>query len=561
MPQDTSEQAPFLENLTQKYEETMANLEEKGVPSPRILLPLILLIAIIASIYFLLPASFQSSKEITLLVTNENQDPVPSIKVSLFADGASKGTSKTDKDGKVTFSDVPKNSKLSLKITDENKVYSDYNEEISLDATSIILKTAPAPKLQLFDVQIKNSLGTPILDANVRISFDDGTYLDKSTDYMGEASFQLDEKISHLTIKASAGSYISDELSVNSAQILLGTAVLDLKSIDEEKNEEKDREVQEKFGEIKLFLQSDSNDELESIMVILKDANTKATIKNGRSDSNGEVLFENVQLGYEYFIEVKESSKYLGSVSETFELSSSGDLLESFVTLEEKSSGDYIDVEVSSKTGYISGAKIILFAIDGASQLSELSTNDKGRANFLVSAGKEYHLTVYSDGYLPYDFDATAGTQLQTVELTELTEENSVNLKVAVSQDGEPALGAKVGIYYSNGFFVGLPFATTDLEGIVDFKLPREINGETKAFLVKAFLDQSSAVSGTFYADSDEEVELELIPKPATISVSLIDAISKATIQKGTVSAISFDGKILSTCSITANICDLKIPA
>ncbi|MFH0972353.1 MAG: hypothetical protein V1835_07380, partial [Candidatus Micrarchaeota archaeon] len=553
----------FIEGLKEKYEGLMADLEEKGIPSPRVLVPALIFILILASAYFLLPGTIKQTKTVSFLVKNAQGIAVPSIDVTLYTDETLFSRLKSDAGGKVSFKDVPSKSALSVKVTDANGVYAEETNSISFTTAVVTLKDAEmTAQPQLFVVWVVDSSAQPITSASVTLEFDDGRTDVKATDYQGGATFSLDDVPSHVTVKVAATRFLRSEKSLLKAQIELGALQVQLQSEVEENGLQQggDTTDEPKYGSINVLLGSNSNTQLDGIQVILKDADSYRELKTEKSDADGEVLFEDVLLGKEYSIEVGESDKYLGGTTDSFRPSIAGDVLEVPIELDEKPLGDFVDFEVKSGEVPVSGAIIYRFDLQGK-QLDKKSTDSSGRASFIVLNGKEFYFTIYADGHLPAYLTTAATTGTQKIELEKETEENSADVKVSVFQDGEAAERAAVALFKDDGFFLGIPPSTTDLEGAVTFRIPMEIEGYPYKLFARGVKDSYKGDSGKINSDEAIELLVNLVGDLATIEAEVLDAIKKTPISGGTVTAMDSDGTALGSCPVAAGKCSMKIPS
>ena len=560
----SEEQPSFIEGLKEKYEELMASLEEKGVPSPRVLLPALILVIILAAGYFLLPSSIiPSKKDLSLVVENEGGTPLAKMNVKLSSDLGFSASGTTDADGFIKFMGVPEKGELSIEVSDPNKVYKTFKDAISPTTKTItMLELENAGDPVAFAVWVTDSSSTYLMGASVEIVLDDGTKESRSTDYRGTAEFEFQAPPNHLTVKVSAKDYKGKELSVSKGDIEAGAFQVSLESSDESKNSGKDDSGREDpvYGSVQVLLSSATEEGLEGIRVALVDAATLRSGLSGRTDASGTVLFEDVLLGKEYFAEVDESALYLGDSSEDFTLTSSSEMLQISFDLLEKRLGDYIDLEITSEEGPVSGANVYIFDSLGKQLKSDYSDDD-GKLSLLVNREKEYFITVYSLGYLPVAFLATASPAPMKVPLQKESEENSAELKVTVLQDGETIEGAEVALYREDGRFLGIPFDFTDLNGEVIFTIPRAIEGAAYKLFAKAARDSDAGTSGLVRAGEPQTIQITLSGAPATLGLELLDAVKKKVLEQGTISAIDASGAVLSSCEIKEKKCELVVPS
>ncbi|MFH1750110.1 MAG: peptidoglycan DD-metalloendopeptidase family protein [Candidatus Micrarchaeota archaeon] len=543
----------------------MYSLEEKGIPSPRVLIPAVFLILLLAAGYFLIPSAVvKKTQDLSLIVATSDGTPLAKMDVVLLADSEEFATGITDADGYVKFQKVPENAKLTVEISDPNGMFADYKGAVSLPTGSIKLSSlkdsgSPLP----FTIWVTDSSTDDYLQgALVAVVYDDGSRLERSTDYRGSAEFDLEGSPTHLTIKASARNYKDAEKSVAKQQIESGIFYVELVSDSDSSNDQKTDPNQEDpiYGKVQVILGSISNEQLENIQVSVIDALTYRRVQTGKTDSVGSILFEDLRIGKEYAIEVAESAGYLGKSSEAFRLSSFSSVLEVSLDLEEKKNGDFIDLEVATPDGPAEYAWVNVFDSNGA-KLKTDETDSDGKLSLLVSRDAEYYITVYLYGYLPVSFYASSSPTPVRITLKPETEDNSGSLSISVVQDSERVERAEIALFNSDGRFLGLPTEYTDMEGVAEFTIPREIDGSPYKLFAVAQKDSYAGRSATISSDFAQALQINLVGAPAIVLLELRDALTKRVLEAGKVSAIDEGGAILTSCDIVERKCELGVPS
>ncbi len=553
-------QPSFIENLKEQYEGLMASLEEKGVPSPRAILPVLLIALLLAGAYFSLPSVVKRTDSLTLLIKNSEGNPLPRMEVRLYDKDSPIGKTETDFDGKATFKEVPLDSDLKAKVTDPNGVYAEIEESISFSATEISLTQVQGGEAQItqFAVWVSDTANQYVREAEVRLILDDGSAETLTSDFSGVATFSFENVPEHATLRVIADDFEEYAKDIRARDIEAGSISVSLES---DRTDDSSKEQVPEIGDISISLTSASDTQLSDILVSLKDASTFRLLKSARSDGDGAVLFEGVLIGRELVVEVSESAKYLGSSSNPFRLSSSGDVLELSVFLEEKLTGDYIDLLVTGDGAALGGAVINRFDLEGK-HLGKVQTVGDGKATMLVSKDEEFYLTAYSQGFLPASFIAGASSSRRTLELTRETEENSFDLEITAIEEGDGAERAEISIFKEDGSFLGIPPKYTDHEGRAVFSLPSEISGAAYKFYAKAVKDASAGESAMITSGFDEAIEITLVGNPASIEISLTDALKKQQVPSGRIEALDEGGVMLASCELTAGKCVLEeLPA
>ncbi|MFH1257298.1 MAG: peptidoglycan DD-metalloendopeptidase family protein [Candidatus Micrarchaeota archaeon] len=233
-------------------------------------------------------------------------------------------------------------------------------------------------------------------------------------------------------------------------------------------------------------------------------------------------------------------------------------MLEESIELTEKVDGDYIDLLISSQTGTISGAQIYLFELEGKQLPKKLISSADGKASILVKQGNEYYITAYASGYLPASITASASTQQQKIMLEKQNDENSADLEITVLEDGEPSESAEVALFKSDGYFLGMPAGSTDFDGKVTFRIPREIEGSSYKLLATASREASVGRSAIISSEGVENLLINLVSAPANMDVVLVDAITKAKLTAGKVTAQTDAGDMLGECEIAEWRCAIS---
>src|SRR3989344_5665731 len=103
-------------SLSESYDNFVSLLEEKGVPSPRILLPVAGAIVIIATALFLLPSALNPTAAVELKILNVQNAPVAGADVTLYA-GDKSFSGRSLADGSVSFESVPQQKEYEISVS------------------------------------------------------------------------------------------------------------------------------------------------------------------------------------------------------------------------------------------------------------------------------------------------------------------------------------------------------------------------------------------------------------------------------------------------------------
>ncbi len=172
----------FLDQLKTGYDEFISSLEEKGVPAPNVLIPVLVLLVIagVAAFAFNLSGGFASTPvKIPLQISDANGQPLNGITAQLKVNSVVISTHTANESGQVVFSvapeRIPKGAALEAELRGEN-FQSQSLPVIVGQVTSVVMQPGNLPAAKVLLVKVRDSQTKASVDsALVDVSFDSGT--------------------------------------------------------------------------------------------------------------------------------------------------------------------------------------------------------------------------------------------------------------------------------------------------------------------------------------------------------------------------------------------------
>ncbi|MBU1196939.1 peptidoglycan DD-metalloendopeptidase family protein [Candidatus Micrarchaeota archaeon] len=557
-----------FEEVREKYDEFIENLEEQGVPNPRVLIPAVVLV-LIAGIAFLAYQSFApGTQTVAFTITDAQGNAIPGLNVVLYDDEDELASSKSDDEGKVSFEGISTEARLRIRVTDANAVFDELDRRISFDTTNIPLGDPLSfeDQKEFFSVLVADENERAITGASVTLTMDDGTSHDGFSEFSGIASFVLPSLPNHVTVKVTASGFVDKLMSFTKADIEAngGTVRISLQNEDDANNDDRDDEDTSEpsiYGDVIVELVSaDDGLPVSNAEVRLKSAQTLRIIRSMRTDDAGTALFQNVRIGSRFLVDVKKTGDFASLVTDEYVLQASISSLDIRLQLERVLEGRFIDLRVIDEdNAALDDAVIHLFDTTGK-ELQRDYADEKGAAVFYVTGTRPFHITAYSPGYLPANGEFFADAEPQEIVLMKETQENSVEMLVSVEEDFEPSDGAEISLFTGDGFFLGLPSQYSDAEGETVFTVPSGMRGPYQLF-AKALKGTKSGESSRVSVAEGAELFIALEYEPGFVDVSLFDVETEEPIEEGAISAISSNDQIIDACDLGEEDCFLEVPA
>ena len=547
-------------SIAEQYEDFLLSLEEKGVPNPRLLVPVTAALVIIIIGFFALqgglpagvPGGGGGKKSITLYVKDYSTGA--GVYGAVVEIGGKRSV--TDASGKVDFADLPE-SATTVSVTASNY------ETVSgtaLPASGGTIKLSPAstaPDTFKVIVQVRDAEDNDVSDAFVSILDVNGATLGTATtNAFGEATLNLDPTSvpASATVKVAKDGFKTATLSVSRSEMEVQSVniVLELPTETGLANANE--------GTLKVFVTDIDGNAVESATVAILDYYTDAIIRTGRSAADGSASFDKIAYGKKIVFSVKQTAfnDYL-SDSQDF----SKDNTEFYASLTKKTVADpnALNVQVADASGAaIGGATLKVYDRSTRTLLSMQTTDDSGAATVSVQRGKALFVTAYAAGFLPgFSEVAQAGDSIK-ISLDSEAVGNFIDVPVTVKQDGEPAPNALVAFYRADGFPLGVPDSATDADGVATFRLPLNIKGGQYEAYASASLDALHGKSDLSLIVEGAEFFVSLQPDPAVLRVEVRDVSTNETVSGAAVTLKPSTGDVRSCVAEQGkNYCEFSV--
>ncbi|NYZ78082.1 hypothetical protein H0N96_01635, partial [Candidatus Micrarchaeota archaeon] len=532
-----------FEGLAEKYENFIAMLEEKGVPNPRILVPLAAIL-VIALVVFLLatPGLFAQGKTVKVYVKSAADNSfVSNVGVTLYA-GDQSFVAKTNSDGIAEFKGVPdKSLSVTVSASGFQKII---NQPLPSDNTVSLSPESNLPASKTISVRVKDAEGNDVSGANVVITFDDGTMKTSSTDSFGiaEVSVPIVEAPTHAKVSVEADGFEKKDRSVTQTEFD-STIFIELIAVAETPTEETE-------GVVRVSVLDEEYNPVSTALVSLIDYYTDAVLRSAKTEEDGSAAFDKITVGKKFRVSVKHEKYEAFASEEVYTLEIDSPTVS--ITLTKKTIPDpnalKIDV-VDEQNNPVGGATITVYDRSTKTMLAiETADYSKGEASFSVPKGKSLYVTAYADGFLPgFDELAQAG-QTKKIVLVKETAGNYFDIAVTTLQEGEPAPNALVTLYNANGFPLGVSPAYTGADGIITMRVPAKVKNAEYALFAAASLDTLKGKSDVGTPNDDLVLTIALQPEPASLKVYALDVSTNEAIQNAAVGLTS-GGALITTCT------------
>ncbi|MBI5229426.1 hypothetical protein HY991_04905, partial [Candidatus Micrarchaeota archaeon] len=545
--------------ISESWEDFVASLEEKGVPNPRVLIPLLVLIVLVAVGYFVYQSYF-TGKTLDLTVTvKDAYGPLPNAKVNLLINGAVKKSANTDTSGVATFKKVfiPSGASVSAEASAEG--YKQNEAAIEGEETSVTISLS-REKLELKSVRVNvvDEDNHVVSGADVTLATDDGTPATVRTNSGGVAEFKLEQIPEHATLTAEKEGFEKNEMSADKTQLEGGVEII-LKA----------KEAEKEVGTLKVrVVDSKTEESAKNIRVKLIDAVTQGTYRDEISGEDGFASFKNVELSKEFYITAKDPAgkylEYAGEETVTMEDTLQLEIIRIEAAPEkpeEKPKNEIVfSVRNKEDNAVIGNAEINLFDKTTGKLVAKEFTDENGAAKFSVAAGKTFYATAYALDFLPGFYPELKAGDSKTFLLEKESEENYVSAEVVVQEDGNPAANAQVSLYREDGFFLGIPAMTTDADGVATTRIPREWEG--KPYSVYAVASRGTKFGRSSVVEVSDETSLTIAleaPK-ARLEVTAKNILSNASISSASISIV-IEGAVIAECSSKNGTCYFELPS
>ncbi len=531
-----------MASFQEQYDSLIQQLEEKGIPQPRLLVPAAGLLILAALLFFAVPALLPSDATVKFTLQNAAGQPVPNAQLTLLA-GQKEFSATSDSSGSVTFKNVPLNQKLSLRIAASG--YDPETKRIGYDDSTVTL-TAATPVLSeiSFSAQILTDQRMPVESASVRFTVDDGTSSLDVSDSFGEAKARLSDS-QRVVVEVNKEGYKTQRRSV---------ILSDQKSVEIvlEKSAEPEPSATPPATAAVLFSVTDEKGApVQGVSIELRDEQTQGLLRSGTTDSSGVRRLDRINPNVAFIVTVNDPQDRYYPYTSPYGLVPGAEPVT--IVLNAAPENDQLVLNVKDKAGNaLEGATVTAYDKKTAAYLTSVDSDSSGRAALTLAATDAF-LTVFRDGFLPLTLTAR-NKETRSVTL-ESSEGKTVAVQVTVRKNLEPAPEAFVQLYSTDGFPLGLPGQYAAADGTVTFQAPKG----PSSVLAKATLDASKGESDRAVLSSDVEWIINLLPPKVPFRVNVKDAVSLKAVNGATVRFVTTEEKL--TCKTSEGSCSVDVPA
>ena len=546
-----AEEKGLVSKLKENYLNFIESLREKGVPSPHLIVPLVVII-VIGAAFLLVPGIAIEKRNIGLTVKDSLSRPVSGAVVDILLNNVTLTSKTSDSSGKVNFTDIPVNAQVRINA----EGYSTKTRSVSeLSQQSTISLQATGPPTRDVALRILDSNDQqPINGAFVQLSFANGDFAPQATsDAGGNVVVAIQEsQIGQATATVNAPGFESTQQAISQEQIESGTSILITLAAY--------GAVSQTKGDFTVRVTTNGNTPsgVENALVNLIDVVTNSVTASERTSDDGSVVFQDTSFGQAFTIRVSHPNYNEAEM----EFTPTADNNELAIQLTTRTSpASTITLTVIDEELAPLNAVVNLFDANTNSLLESGETNSAGEFTTSVAANLNAYATAYADGYLPSYLGDLRGGSTRSITLQQALPGNSVQLTTVVLQDGFPASNAEVSLYRSGGFFLGIPPFRVGSNGIGNATIPTTIDGSIYRVFANASKD-------AFYGKSDlvevgntpVSLSVNLLAIPANLTITLKDLSTGQLISSGSIEAV-VAGLPVSTCTISNGTCTLPVAA
>ncbi len=556
-----AEEKGLVSKLKENYLNFIESLREKGVPSPHLIIPLIVIIAIGAAFLFV-PGIAVEKRNISLTLKDSLSRTVSGATAEIVLNNKTIATQTSDASGKVSFNDVPVNAQVRIS-ADGFAPKSRSVSELSQQSTISLQASGPATRDVAF--KILDSTGQPVNGAFVQLSFSNGDFAPQATsDAGGNAVVTIQEsQVGPSTASITAAGFASTQQAVSQEQLQSGAPIAITLSTTDNAGQSKGnatiRVTSMGSGSAGSAGAAGGASGVKNALVTLIDVVTNSEKASKRTSDDGSAVFQDVSFGTAFTIRVSHPSYEQAEK----EFTPTRDNHETAIRLVARTSpASTVTLTIVNSELSPVNAVVNLFDANTNSLLETGGTNSAGEFTTSVGSNVNAYATAYSDGYLPGYLGDLHGGSTKSITLQQALPGNSVPLTVVVTQDGFPASNAEVSLYRSGGFFLGVPPFRVGPDGIGNATIPTAIgdaayrvfaNSSKEAFYGKSDL---ADVSGA----APISLSVNLVATPANLSITLKDLSTGQLVQTGSIEA-TVTGLPVSTCTIANGTCILPVAA
>lgn len=519
----------------------MQQLEEKGIPQPRLLVPAAALAVLAVILLVAVPALLPSDVTVKFTLQSAAGQPVPNAALTLLA-GQKEFSATSDASGQVTFKGVPPNQKLQLRISASGYVAE--TKRIGYGDERVTLTALEQPPSEIsFSAQVLTDQRMPVEAASVRFTTDDGDSQLGVTDTYGEAKARMSDT-QRVSVEVSKDGYKSQRRSVILADQKTVEIVL------EKSAEPTPTDVPPGTQSVLVSVSDEKGSPVRGVSVQLLDEQTQSVIRAGTTDASGESRLDRINPNQAFIVSVNDPKDRYYPYSSPYALVPGAEPVT--IVLNAAPESDQLVITIKDKAGNaVSDATVTAYDPRRKSYLSSIDSDASGRAALTLDVAEAY-VTVYHDGFNPVAL-SVRNKETRSVVL-ESSEGKTVAVRVTVQKNLEPAPEAQVQLYSADGFPLGLPSQYTAADGTASFDVPRSAS----AIHAKASLEASVGESDRAVPQADLEWVIHLLPPKVPFRVRVTDAVSQKPVNGATVRFVTHAEKL--TCKTQEGACQADVP-
>ncbi|MFH0922966.1 MAG: carboxypeptidase regulatory-like domain-containing protein, partial [Candidatus Micrarchaeota archaeon] len=545
--------ADFMEGLKEDYDSLIAKLEEMGVPSPRMVVPVVAVLLLIGVAYLAFQNLAPPTVSVELFVKSNEGTPVSNAAVTLFK-GENVETLYSDASGKVYFTKVPADVSLSVKVSASG--FKDLTQSVSASGATLTLQPAvTTPATKTFLVRVKDKDGNDVSGASIFISFADGTVRTSYSVADGSAEVSVPANaLAPASVKVEKSGFVSNTVSASSLDNVVFVELTGTRDVVPD-------EVQK--GSVQVLVESGGNP-VSGVTVTLIDYLTESDLRSDSTDNTGNAFLTDIMYGKRFYVSVTNGSGRFVNYLSPAAVESEQGMSRIRVDLQEvvDSEGETLSVVVQSAKDkrVLSGVEVSVFSRSNRVLIMNDFTDSSGRLRFALDKSKQYYVTAFKPSYLPAFVEtASVGSEDKIIELIEETEANSVEVNVTLTENGETVPGGRVEIFKADGFPLGVPPQIAGADGTVSFILPLDLNGRTyRVFASASTEDNKRGLSDIAEVREGLALYVAVQAERAKLSVFVKDLISNKSVQNAVV-AVEANGEKVLECTTTNATCYFEV--
>jgi hypothetical protein len=537
--------------LAEQYEEFLDKLDEQGFPSPKILVPALAILAVLAIAFFALPllqgVAGGGSKKILLEVQDAGGTKVSGAKVTLLTiDGTKVDSTVTDSSGVASFASAPAKE---LQVTVEAPTYKAGLITLSFDSLgdTVTLESDNAlAKVSRVQVAVIDEASFPVAGAAVRLTTSAG---DRSsvTDATGIAEFPFETLPDSASLTAQRTSYDDGVLQGVTKLELQGAADTPIRII-----LKKPAPTPAATATVRVTILSPTGAPVTGVLVSLVDS--AGSTAGSMQSTQGAAVFDSMVQGKTYFVRVNDPK----GAFEAFDgpaFTVDANYKELQVQLKRKAAEKVYGIAVgieNARGDPIPEAQVSLYSRATNALVDTKFTDENGAALFDATATESYYVTAFKESYLP-GFKASAKTgDSITLTLEEQAAGNFADAIVTVTQDGNPASGAVVSLVVRggsrNGFFLGLPTLYAGPDGIARTIVPRKLDSADYKLAAYATLAEKTGESDAVAVGQEgAKLQVALKAPQAFVEAIVTDKLSGRNVSSALAQAFA-NGSVAGSC-------------